>query len=348
MSELTWTPGLHDTFNTQIKPEYVEDLDRFNGRNELIFALGALKGLRKVFGGGPVKKGIVVGAAGAVLVSALQTSGGEVSADLNKANTVVDIDLIEFKTDTKIESATASFQEKFTAEEIEINFDNNAAFGLLDTAPDCPVHKELNGIGTIEFKLPLAALDTQLGKEGKTNILVDASKLQVKSFWEGAGPMIKDFEKDGNKRDYGDTGNWCTDYNALNGALGNLTNTDKGTAKLLEEIHDNIENDMKLKGLRLMTETCTPKLDAPNKAAIRKAITNTVIALGDADKLGEVQFTTDTFKWNEIKIPAPRSGKAGDMGATYTLNKSGKPEGFTVDKITCNVPPEIVAQGAGS
>jgi hypothetical protein len=340
MPELATSPFQPLGMETKINPDYVDALQQFEGRNELGLlgftpagmALNALRLARK--------PAVILAAGAGLLFGVTQGAEVKVTADMNAAETSVDASLIHLDTTTRIEAVRASFSEEMSAQKIPFIIDRPAPIGGFDTIKDCERNKFLKGVGTVEYKVPLTAISSVPGADGKTNFVVDGSKLETSTYWPGAGPEIKNYEVTGDgKRDYGDQGDACLQW-----MDANIANGDQEMGNMKKKLDDQIEHDMRLMGLKVMQQNCSPKLNDFNQQSIKKSITEVVTLMGKKDQMGEVTFTKDPIKWNEIKIPKAKLDKVGDTSADYQLD----PKGFKVDKINCNVDIAKAQAGATS
>lgn len=265
-------------------------------------------------------------------------NGMRVETDLNKAQTKSDYKIIEFKKESKLDIATAYFQLSTTATHIPFKI-------AISGAPDLhfDANKEMDGFGASGFNLPIndesikRSLDTT---DGKTDFEIDLSKLGINVFWPGAGPEIRNFtiNKGGKVRNYNDRSGFRNSMVSGMAAVGGALNVNK-LKNSIEDADNNVNHDLKVKGLEMFEEACAPNLGGPIREAAKEALINAVETLGDGDKIGDITFADTALKFTNDKINAPKSA-----GKAYDHQESLNQKNLKIDNVACYMDEATAVQ----
>jgi hypothetical protein len=277
----------------------------------------------------------------ATLVSALAGGGLAVGAmigdaeykehaNLEASESRATVELLDFDEAPKISVARAYFQETLDARHIEAGIIIDSP--VVDVIPDLhyELNKQLDGVGVIDFGVPLDALRQSVNAQNKIDITIDPGKLEQTRYWYGAGPEVRDYTMDGGRQNFGDREGARKQILALYAATLKATNLDK-LANSIDDIDAHLVHDLKRKGLQLFAETCNTQIDARLRQQIVDAVRAVIAALGRTDDIGDITFAQGSLTWKDDVGPA-------NIPALNEF-ESYKFKDFKIDGTQCVIDP---------
>lgn len=319
--------------------QYGEAMDRGREANDggFIVAGFLLNGLR--FATRKTGRNAIL-AAGAGVLSGMAMAcghnmdyvGATETADLQLADTSVDVDLIEFDLTNEINVAKAYFDVTVDAQNITYKIDTQP----FDVVQDCSGNKQIDGVGAVRFAVPFDALTQYVNPATKKiDLEVDPQEVTAVAYWNDAGPEEHDYTISGGKKNFDDRSGFCRSViQALAGHV-KLVNFNS-LANAMEDLDAAVAHDLRKKGLEVFGEECPKSIEPTLREAIIAGITRNVAELGRKSSLGEVIFQPGALQWNRDEGPSQEVRQRRKISSTYQI------QDFRVDRMSCQVDPAAV------
>lgn len=261
------------------------------------------------------------------------------SANLGEAVTEAEVELIQFDPTQEINVANAYFDETLTATDVKYTLNFDTRLPLLGVRSiTCEGNKELSGVGAVKFAVPFEAITQEVDETtNKVDFVIDGSSIKATAFWQGAGPTIRDFTINSKGRNYEDRTGGCQQTINTFATIAANANID-GMKNTLDDMHDAVEHDMRIKGIEAFSEGCPSELEPRVKDAVISAVEANVAMLGRSEDLGTVNFSNELIRWTEDKGPEFTIDAPEDERISFKYENKE----FELDTLNCSVNEEQV------
>lgn len=295
-------------------------------------------------------KWTVVGAAGALLAAGPINSafsrhfGADYSTDLEKAQTNSKSELLVLDKTQDLQVASAYYHTEYDARKVEQRITLN--LGPLKPSAATEINTVLEGVGAIDFGLPMSAISARPGENGETDFVVDASKMTAEGHWIDGSPEFHDYTVKDGERNFGDRAGFRQQGLDAFKALNKLVNLDT-LSNNFDDLRTKTNHDINIMALDAVREECPKQIvdhikDA-TEVALQENLNMTNMAKAkDAKKFGEVVFEGD-MKFTVKQPPAEvKDLQSSIKGGTLTAERHFK--GAKTDKVTCGSDKAVIEE----
>ncbi len=299
-----------------------------------------------LMGGAVLKKLIfskwtVVGTAGVLLAAGPSHSawsrhfGAEYSTDLEKAKTSSKSELLVLDKTQELQVASAYYHTEYDASKVEQRV--TLKFPLVSPSAATEINTVLEGVGAIDIGLPMSAVTATDGEDGKTDFVVDATKMTAEGHWIDGSPEFHDYTVSDGKKNFDDRAGFRQQSTDLVKALQKFVGVDS-ISNSLDDLKTDTYHDINIMALDAMRAECPKQIISHVEDGVEDALqanlnmTNMATAK-DAKKFGKVIFEGD-MAFTVVKPPKEVTTlKSSVKGGTLTASKKFK--GAKTDKVSC-------------